>query len=218
MKKILIFALCVGLFTGCAKKVQEPKPIVYVPVVKEKINYFPFMSEMISQYNLDESDLLGLQFYISNDIILKKKSKKLDSKIAEGALIIKNDINSDEVVIKALTLCTLVKLEKNTIQVRFEDENYKLTFKNSVQDNIDKYFLSADSWHNKKGLLRTNNALYEAIGTSGEAYLMINLKMSDYVKNHKEILEGRSFNKSMDTSSQPNPFYPSSTTPTKTTY
>jgi hypothetical protein len=209
MKTILIFALCIGLYTGCAKKVKEPEPIVVAPVIVEKINYFPFMTEMINQYNLEESDLFGLQFYTSNDIILKKKSKKLDSKVAEGALVVKNDIHSDEIIIKALTLCTLVKLEKNTIQVRFEDENYKLTFKNSTQDDIDKYYLSADSWNNKKGLLRTNNALYEAIGTSGEAYLMINLKMSDYVKKNRKVLEGRSLKKNEDTTS---------TTPVKTTY
>ena len=216
MKKILIFALCLSLFAGCSKKVQEPEPIVVAPVIKEKINYFPFMSETINKYSLTESDLLALQFYISNDIILKKKSNKLNSKIAEGALVINNDINSDEVIIEALTLCTLVKIEENTIQVRFEDENYTLTFKNSTQDKMDKYYLSADSWQDKKGFLRTNNALYEAIGTSGDAYLMINLKISDYVKNNKSVLQGHTVKEAGNNSVQVNKVYPSTQASMKT--
>lgn len=183
--KFFILSLFVGiLFVGCGK---EPKPEVVVEV-KEVLPKIALSMGIIHKHSLSSLDICSLQLYISHDIVLQRKIPASSSRIDNGVLVVNKEDVVHTIVIKKGTPCIAIKAENNRIVVKF-DETLELTFM-YTRGKKDLFLLTANKWSDSKGKLEINNEEYEAIQTSGQAYLMLNKIDKDDSNNHQRLIKG----------------------------
>lgn len=195
MKNIILLGISVIFFFGCSQT-ASPKS---EPVFAKSIRYSPLASKLIDEYRLSEADLLGLQFYISDDIILHKQSSSVDAEVKDGSLIINENNKLNQIIIKSKTPCVVIQSNKDSIEVEF-DNNYRLTFMTSNEaccENKGLYYLSANQWNNGIGLLSVNGTTYQVIGGSYSSYLMLDKKFLDNNNPNLIFLDGKLINKNI---------------------
>ncbi len=100
----------------------------------------PLTETARNEFNLQQSELArptGLQFYISDQIILREKiSKKRNQKLKDHRLIVKDKDYKNELVIKALSPGKGVEVSDDFITVNFDKKNPNatLTFRPSSEE------------------------------------------------------------------------------------
>ena len=186
MKNFILFLLPVFLFVSCAKRpvpvVVEPEPVVIV------LPKFPLTVKMIREHSLSSADICSLQFYTSHDIRLQRKIPALSSTITNGALVVSKNDKVLSIVIEKGTPGVAIKAEDNYIVVKFNDE-INLTFMNSEKKK-DLFLLTANKWNKGKGTLLVNGKEYQAVGSSGQAYIMMNRNDIDNSDSNATVVEG----------------------------
>lgn len=186
MKYILLSLLSLFL-VSCAEK-PAPKPIII-----HTVEHSTFLSQMISDYSLSQEDLKNIQFYTSHDIILYKQNSVDDISISKGTLLIDKVSDSKEIIIKAMTPCLFIRGNDKEITVEF-DNNVVLNFVKqscTCATTDKKYYLGAKKWIGKIGTLSVNGILYQALRTSGEAYLTIDKKSLEKDTRESITLKGK---------------------------
>ena len=190
MKKFILFLIPILLLVGCAKKpaqvaepvvVVEPEPVVVLPK-------FPLTTKLISEHSLSSEDICSLQFYTSHDIMLHRKIPASSSTIINGALVVNKNDKILSIAIEKGTPGVAVKAEDNYVVVKFNDD-VKLTFMHSNKKK-DLFLLTANRWNNGVGTLLVNDKEYQAVGSSGQAYLMMNRDDVDNSDSNATIVEG----------------------------
>ena len=181
-----IFMLILSIFIiGCAEK---PKPLIV-----EKIEQSDFMSQMISQYSLNDAKLQKIQFYISHDIVLHKQNAKDSTSVSKGTLLVHTDSQSKEILIKAGTPCLFIEGNEQYITVLF-DNNIRLKFVNPYQKccaKSSRYYLAANHWIDNIGTLNIAGSCYKALGVSGQSYLKIDKKSLMNNRRNSLVLKGK---------------------------
>lgn len=196
MKYLLLCLLPIFIFMGCAKEPEpipepvvemvieptpEPEPVVVLPKS-------PFSTKLIKMFSLSSSEICDLQFYVSHDIELQKNIPAQTSSISNGTLVVNKQDKIKKILIKKDTPCIAIKAEGDVIVVKFND-TLELTFMHS-SNKKDLFFLSANKWEKGVGSLMVGDELYEAVGTSGQAYLKINQRDVDNSDENATVIEG----------------------------
>ncbi len=194
MRYFALFLVPALFFVGCGEEPQpdvvpvvvsevvpEPEPVVVLPKL-------PLTMKMIHALNLSSQDICNLQLYTSHDIELQRKIPASSSSIDNGVLVVNNEDKILRMVIKKGTPCIAIEAEDNYIVVKFS-ENFTLTFM-YTRGKKDLFLLTANKWKNGKGSLVINEKEYEAVGTSGQAYLMLSKKDMDNSDEKETIIEG----------------------------
>ncbi len=138
----------------------------------------PFTERMNDDNGWTESDLQKIQFYTSEDIVLRRQASTGGSKIENGEIRIKSDRKVDEITIRRGTPGVfLFKIKENRFAVSFEDGGEKkfLVFGPGKNTN-GKYVLKAAEWNRNTGKIRYNDRTYITPSRSAYAALMVNLK------------------------------------------
>lgn len=186
MKNFILFLLPVFLFVSCAKRpvpvVVEPEPVVIV------LPKFPLTVKMIREHSLSSADICSLQFYTSHDIELQRKIPASSSIITNGALVVNKNDKTLSIFIEKGTPGVAIKAEDNYIIVKF-NEQINLTFMNSAKKK-DLFLLTANKWNKGKGTLLVNGSEYQAVGSSGQAYIMMNRNDIDNSDSNATVVEG----------------------------
>ena len=100
---IAALALALPLAAGCAS------------------NRIPMTQELRSQHGLTKTEMLNLQYYNSQDIILRRKVETSGKQITQGhKLVVKSGVAVEEVVIEAGTPGVAVDVGTDFIAVTFE--------------------------------------------------------------------------------------------------
>lgn len=186
MKKFILVLIPIFLLVGCAKKpapvvVVEPEPVVVLPK-------FPFSTKMIKEHSLSSQDICSLQFYTSHDIELQRKIPASSSIITNGALVVNKNDKTLSIIIKKGTPGVAIAAEDNYVVVKF-NENVKLTFMHTDKKK-DLFLLTANKWNKGIGSLMVDSKEYQAVGTSGQAYLMMNRNDIDNSDSNATVCEG----------------------------
>ena len=199
MKYLVLYLVPIFLFLGCVgpkpvekptaiktpqAEVPEPKPVPE-PIVLPKT---PFSSKMIKMFQLSSDDICDLQFYTSHDIELQKRIPAQTSSISNGTLVVNKQDKIKKIIIKKDTPCIAIKAEDNLIVVKFNN-TLELTFMHSPGKK-DLFFLSAQKWKKGVGSIMIDDDIYQAVGTSGQAYLQINKTDVDNSDQNATVIEG----------------------------
>ena len=143
----------------------------------------PFTNAVKTKYNLDESKLKRMQFYISTEVTLQRgersnESQELDE---DGKLVVSSSASLDNIIVDGKTPGVCVKvLEGNKLAVSFwaEDSKY-LVF--GDPNNRGRYNLMGATWKNGKGKINFDGKVYYIMPGGAGAYLKFEMKkVKDY--------------------------------------
>lgn len=196
MKFYFLFLLPVLFFVACGEE-PTPEPVAVVEVMPEPtpepivLPKFPLSMELIHKHSLSSQEICDLQLYISSDIDLQRKIPASSSNVSNGTLIVSKQDRIHRILIKEGTPCIAIEAEDNYIIVKFS-EDFELTFM-YTRGKKDLFLLTANKWNDGDGSLVVNGKEYQAVGTSGQAYLMLNKTEIDSTDNNVIVLEGSTF-------------------------
>jgi hypothetical protein len=169
--RLIKFLIPLILFSSCAKKVA-------------------YTVSLQQEYNFTESSLKKVQFYTSEEIVLKKSKSGDNVVIGNGQFLIKNESDFEYVVIKKGSPCVLVKMMKdNLFLVSFEVGDDKLL---AFGSDDSYYSLLAKEWKDRQGTVSYAGKQY--VTGSGGAFLLVKIKSLKRVKSRERVLTGRKIN------------------------
>ena len=158
------------------------------------IQLTPFTGEIQKKYKLSESDLKGLQFYTSSEIVLYKADANGVAHTVNGELIVEKDRSINKVVIPKGTPGQVVHVYPDKLAVSFgENAAMNLLFGSKYIDG--HYKLLAREWSKDHGELKYGEEMYFAQPGSGSSYLLIKLQQLEKTQVKEEVLRGRKVTK-----------------------
>lgn len=156
----------------------------------------PFTKQLQEENGWSEQDLKRIQFYVSQDVVLRKQRSKSGSKIESGEIKVVSDAEVEEILIKKGTPGVLIEIPKeDRFAVCFEDNNsnrYLMFGPNPKQGN--RYALLASKWSKQKGEMNYGNKKYYTNSSSSNASLLVNLKKVRKTKVKSSTAGGRKVN------------------------
>lgn len=172
MKKIIYAFIALSIvLTSCSSKV-------------------PFTTGQQAKYKLSNDDVKNLQFYTQGGITLMNSQGDKSNKTEDGELVIKDEVNSNKVIIATGTRGVVEKIEGDILFVSFE-QGKNLRFKASPTDG--KYRIKSDRFDASKrtGVIKYGNEEYNVTSESLKAYLVFKLKNSTKRKSNARAVKGR---------------------------
>jgi len=155
----------------------------------------PFTKNMYEDYGWSERDLQHVQFYLSQNIVLKRKANEHESIIKEGKIKLTKGKKVEKIVIKKGTPGTLTFIPKaNRFAISFDqDENKYLMFGPNKRAH-GKFVLLAKDWDRNIGHMTYNGELFYTSSSSAMAHLLVDIKQAAEVKYSREKATGRIVN------------------------
>lgn len=178
MKKLIpLLGLSMLLLSSCSEKIY-------------------FTQAIRDQYNLTAEEMRGIQFYISDEVVLRKGEENENQKTTEdGKLIVESGKSIDQLVIKANTKGGVEGVSDNrTIDIGFDDESGNFLTFGSSRNRNGLYTLQAISWENGRGKIRYGDAYWYASKGSENAALMFKMKSIKKLRVNEKVAKGRKVN------------------------
>lgn len=156
----------------------------------------PFTERLYDQNRWTEVDLKRIQFYVSNDIVLRRDFSSSDSRIEGGSIRIEGGKQVEEVVIKNGTPGVFLFSPKNDrFAVSFEsgsDERYLMFGPSPRADG--RFVLLATDWNRREGTVTYEGRRFKVDTESAYSSLMVDLKRSNSISRKSRTAEGRKVN------------------------
>ena len=153
----------------------------------------PFTQKLYDQNKWSESELKSIQFYLSEDIVLRREASSGSSTIEGGEIKMVDGKKLEEVVVKEGTPGVLVFLPKqNRFAVSFESENderYLMFGPNPKAGN--RYVLLASDWKRNRGKVSYDGKPFFTPSQSAYAALLVDLKKVRKVSVKSHTAKGR---------------------------
>ena len=155
-----------------------------------------FTHDLSDEFRWSEDDLKKIQFYLSEDIVLRRALGGDHSTISNGKIKLVNGREVEEIVFKKGTpgVC-LFSPKSDRVAVSFDEEgidNYLMFGPNKRANG--KYVLLAKEWKKNNGKVSYNKQTYETTSRSAYAALMVDLDTARKVSYKKKTAEGRKVN------------------------
>ncbi len=151
----------------------------------------PFTQRMYDDFSWSDSELKQIQFYLSDDIVLRREKGSDDSRIDDGKIRVKDGRQVDEIVFKKGTPGVVVFTPKdNRFAVSFDNSDNYLIFGPSKK-NGGRYSLRAKDWERRYGIITYNGANYYTEVNSAFTTLMVDIKKANKVDYNSEKVSGR---------------------------
>lgn len=175
MKKIILFAiLSIVLLNSCS------------PVLT------PFTQKLYEDNKWVEDDLRQIQFYLSEEIVLRRKAEEGQTTIQNGKIKSINGEKVEEIVFKKGTPCLFSFSPKdNRFAIKFESsETPKYLMFGPNPKVSDRYVLLAKEWDKRTGIITYDEKEYRATNSAAWACLMVNLKKTRSIQKNSKVIKG----------------------------
>jgi hypothetical protein len=174
--RLIIFTFLLAFLCSCSK------------------NLTPFNQRLYEKYKWTNEDLKALQFYISEDIVLRKKTEFTEAQIKDGVLEINKEKSGELIKIKAGTPGVfLFSPKSNRFAISFNDDgdqNKYLMF--GPNEKLDGNFaILAKDWQKNMGTVTYNNELYNLSAKDAYCTLMVDIKRASNVNFEAKTEKGR---------------------------
>ena len=157
----------------------------------------PITYDMIRRYALTAEELKGLQYYVSEEITLRRELESGDREVTGYRLKTRAGKLIEEIVVKRSTPGIAVASSEHSIAISFE-EGHSLTFGSDPKYRRrwkGKYTLLAREWMSGNGVIDYAEKKYQAVEDSGDAFLMIDMDTLEDVVHRRRVVEGRKLEK-----------------------
>ncbi|MBK8281967.1 MAG: hypothetical protein IPK94_18045 [Saprospiraceae bacterium] len=155
----------------------------------------PYTQKLYDRYEWKEADLKKVQFYLSDDIVLRRKAGSGKAEINQGQIKVIDGTRYEIVKFKRGTPGVLLFMPKeNRMAISFEegkanDANYLMFGPNPTVNN--QYVLLAADWDKRSGEVTYQGKKWETSSHSAFAGLEINLKNIDQNNTEARVAKGR---------------------------
>jgi len=160
---------------------------------KQKISY---TRDVLKRYNLTESEMDKLQYYLNGDVVLYNGSKDGNTTLEDGEIVVNEEQNTDKIIFRSGTKGILEKsISPNKISIRFENgEGKVLVFGSSSMKG--RYTLQAEKWNpNGQGQITYAGDTYYTSKYSKNAYIVIKLRRNSDKSNSQRVVKGKKLKK-----------------------
>jgi len=175
----IFFALLTGtLFTACSPTLS------------------PFTQKLYDNYRWTDEELKSIQFYVSDNIVLRRELTGGSSEIISGKVRVVNGRQVEEIVIRSGTPGVLLfKPKENRFAISFEDggEERFLVFGPNPRAS-DRYVLMASEWRKKGGTVSYDGRKFDVASEDAFAGLMVDLKKFNKLSVESRTAGGRKIN------------------------
>ncbi len=156
----------------------------------------PFTQQLSDENGWTSEDLKQIQFYLSDDIILRRQISSGSSEIISGEIKMVNGRKVDEVIIRKGTPgVALFSPKENRLAVSFEDggDQRFLMFGPSKKRG-DRYVVLASEWSRRQGSVTYDGKTYKTGSDSALASLLVDLKRVRKTSVRSHVAKGRKIN------------------------
>ena len=171
---LILFAASLMLFTSCAR-----------------LTYFT--EDLYDQQSWSEEELKRIQFYISQDVVLKRELTGGKSEIISGKIKVENGNRIEEVVIpKGTPGVFLFSPKPDRFAIAFDEEGDKryLMFGPSPKYS-DRFVMLASNWNRRSGKVTYDGKQWRVGSDDAYAALMVDLKKVDRYDKNSRVAKGR---------------------------
>ena len=153
----------------------------------------PFTSDILREGSWSDSDLQKIQFYLSEDIVIRRNVTESQKAITAGTIKIVKGEKVEEVKIpKGTPGIFLFREGKDHFAIGFDATNDKRYLMFGANPNKSgEYVLLASKWEDRMGKIKYDNSFYFAEETAAYAHLLVDLRKIRRVEVSKKTELGR---------------------------
>jgi len=176
MKNILLFSACL-LLGACSPRI-------------------PFTQQIRDEYQLTADELKGIQFYLSDQVKLKKGEVASNRKSMEdGKLVIVSGKDIDVITFRLFTPGAVDQVvDAQTLRVAFEEGPERTLVFSSSKIRSGYYHLSALDWDNGLGKINYGGQTWFSSRGSDKAILLFKMKSIRNLRVNEKVVKGRKLN------------------------
>lgn len=155
----------------------------------------PFTENLRKVNSWKQSDLKKIQFYLSEDVVIRRQIRDASTEIIKGEIKMEDDKRIEEIVIPKGTPGILTDNgDGDKIAITFEsgNERFLLFGPNPKQDG--RYTLRASEWKQQVGKVKYGGKTYVTAPGDGYACLMVDLKKIKKTDVKSRTATGRTVN------------------------
>ncbi|MCB0521582.1 MAG: hypothetical protein H6577_08045 [Lewinellaceae bacterium] len=151
-----------------------------------------FTQDLYERYNWSENDLKKIQFYVSQDIVLKRELKGGSSDIVSGTIKIEDGRQIEEVIIRKGTPGAFIFSPKSErFAIGFEDSNERYLMFGPSPKFSDRYVMLASDWNRRTGEVTYDNKKWRVSSDDAFAALLVDLRKISKVDVNSRVAKGR---------------------------
>ncbi len=139
-----------------------------------------------------DKDMKGIQFYLSNELILERSLTQKKSQVRDGKIIVENAGEVERIRIPAESPGVFVFSpdgEKMAISFSENDDAFLMFGPNPNENN--RYTLLGKNWNRDYGEVTYRNKTYFVSRRSAMTGLLVDLKYKQQTRERRETLRGR---------------------------
>ena len=164
--------------------------IVLFGACSNKLSYFT--DELNERYRWTDDELKKIQFYVSQDIVLKREINGGDREIVSGKIKIEDGRQIEEVVIKKGTPgAFLFSPKEDRFAIGFEEGNERYLIFGPSPKYIDRFVLLASDWDRRTGEVSYDNKTWRVSSDNAYAALLVDLRKINKVDVNSRVAKGR---------------------------
>src|SRR6187431_489337 len=150
----------------------------FVTITSCSLPYTYYTKDLHANTQWSEEDIMRIQFYLSDDIMLTRSMNNGETSIAAGTIKIKNGERVEQVVIKSGTPGVLVMMPtEDRYAISFEEKDndaYLMFGPNPKYEG--RFALLAQEWDREYGIVHYKGQAYTADAGSAFSCLMVDLR------------------------------------------
>lgn len=152
-----------------------------------------FTKSLYDENGWSDSDLSHIQFYLSDDVVLRRSLSKGETKISSGKIKMINGQRVEEIIFERGTPGVFIKRKKsNHFAVAFEDgDDTKYLVFGPNNSHAGDYSLLAMEWEGRRGIIKYDNKKWKTYNRGGVSKLLVDLKKINQVSVKKHKVGGR---------------------------
>ncbi len=155
--------------------------------------YTPFTQQLFDDYRWTEAELKRIQFYLSNDIVLRRELGNSNVTISSGSIRVRDGRRVEEIVIRQGTPGVFLFSPKaDRFAIGFEDgknDRFLMFGPNPRQNN--RYALLGAEWDRQGGSVTYDGREYQVDANGAFANLLVNLKRARKLEVNSRVAGGR---------------------------
>ena len=153
----------------------------------------PYTNKIQNSLNLNDEKMKGIQFYLSEIVVLSREARQGDATVREGKIRIRNGRKVEEIIFEKGTQGVyLFSPKANHLAISFErDDNRYLIFGPNPKVR-GKYVLLAKDWKDGYGKIRYGENIYQTSTLNARAGLEVDLDKIQKTTVKSRTAKGRS--------------------------
>ena len=164
--------------------------MAFLSSCSNKLTYFT--EDLNERYRWTDDELKKIQFYVSQDIVLKREISGGDREIVSGKIKIEDGRQIEEVVVRKGTPgAFLFSPKEDRFAIGFEEASERYLIFGPSPKYSDRFVLLASDWDRRTGSVTYDNKTWKVSSDNAYAALLVDLRKISKVDVNSRVAKGR---------------------------